>query len=201
MSAEVLPQSLAIYVIRAASTEGRSTVRFCFALGTSDRDWPHVTRRTLAYGDDDDLDDILGTVEPRLRALLHLAINAILYSTSAGVPWPIARSRIAAVRAGAKGRGKAKQARVANRVSELKGRYSSEDVFYLPGRIPISQLRAIEATERGHGGAELMSRFMVRGHWRRAPSSWRDSRLRWIEPYWKGPELAAIVEKEYQLKL
>jgi len=25
--------------------------------------------------------------------------------------------------------------------------------------------------------------------------------LRWIEPYWKGPELAAIVEREYKLKI
>jgi len=25
--------------------------------------------------------------------------------------------------------------------------------------------------------------------------------VRWIEPYWKGPELSAIIEKEYKLKI
>jgi hypothetical protein len=41
----------------------------------------------------------------------------------------------------------------------------------------------------------------VRGHWRRANPIWQDQRVRWIEPYWKGPDLAAIVEKEYRLKI
>ena len=86
-------------------------------------------------------------------------------------------------------------------MEELSGKYSSEDVFYLPGRIPISQLRALQQVERGANGHELMARFMVRGHWRRASRGWHDPRLRWIEPYWKGPELAAIVEKEYKLKI
>jgi hypothetical protein len=40
---------------------------------------------------------------------------------------------------------------------------------------------------------------MVRGHWRRAPEGWKDQRMRWIEPYWKGPDLAAIVERAYKL--
>lgn len=46
-----------------------------------------------------------------------------------------------------------------------------------------------------------MARFLVRGHWRRAARSWADRRVRWIEPYWKGPELAPIIEKEYRLKI
>jgi hypothetical protein len=41
---------------------------------------------------------------------------------------------------------------------------------------------------------------MVRGHWRRAAKSWTDQRLRWIEPYWKGPDVAAIIERAYRLK-
>lgn len=44
-----------------------------------------------------------------------------------------------------------------------------------------------------------MHRFMVRGHWRRANSNWKDQRMRWIEPYWKGPDLATIIERQYQL--
>ncbi|MBM4321625.1 MAG: hypothetical protein FJ125_17200, partial [Deltaproteobacteria bacterium] len=49
-----------------------------------------------------------------------------------------------------------------------------------------------------HG--KLMHRFMVRGHWRRPAASWKEQRPRWIEPYWKGPDMAAIVEREYRLK-
>jgi D-alanine-D-alanine ligase len=58
-------------------------------------------------------------------------------------------------RSESRSRGKAKQARVAHRVEELSGKYSSEDVFYLPGRIPISQLRALEAMERQANGHEV----------------------------------------------
>jgi hypothetical protein len=41
---------------------------------------------------------------------------------------------------------------------------------------------------------------MVHGHWRRPARSWTEQRLHWIEPYWKGPNLAAIIEKQYRLK-
>jgi hypothetical protein len=44
-----------------------------------------------------------------------------------------------------------------------------------------------------------MKRLMVRGHWRCANPSWQDQALRWIEPYWKGPEMAAVIEKEYRM--
>jgi hypothetical protein len=45
-----------------------------------------------------------------------------------------------------------------------------------------------------------LRRHMVRGHWRRAAKNWTDRRLRWIEPYWKGPDMAAIIEHAYRLK-
>jgi hypothetical protein len=38
-------------------------------------------------------------------------------------------------------------------------------VFFLPGRIPISQLRRLQQAEREPRGGELMARFMVRGNW------------------------------------
>ncbi len=31
------------------------------------------------------------------------------------------------------------------------------------------------------------------------PKSWKDQRLLWIEPYWKGPELGALIERAYEL--
>ena len=47
---------------------------------------------------------------------------------------------------------------------------------------------------------KISARFMVRGHWRRANPSRTDQRQRWIEPYWKGPEIATVIEREYRLR-
>jgi len=41
---------------------------------------------------------------------------------------------------------------------------------------------------------------MVRGHWRRAAVHWTDQHMRWIQPYWKGPDMATIIERTYKLK-
>jgi len=30
--------------------------------------------------------------------------------------------------------------------------------------------------------------------------NWTHHRLRWIEPYWKGPDMAAIIEHAYRLE-
>ena len=206
-------QVLTIYVKRLPALDGRHGSSLSMVLDARDGRWPDLLRRELRFDEDDDLDRILGGGLPggeggadaprsaEMRRLAHVAVNAILYATSADVAWPLSESPVRRLRARGRGLGKAKQARIAHRAQELRRRYSDEDVFYLPGKIPISQLRALQRAERGPRGSELMARFMVRGHWRRAARGWRDRRLRWIEPYWKGPELAAIVEKEYKLEI
>jgi len=78
-------------------------------------------------------------------------------------------------------------------------RWSSDQVVFLPGTIDISRVRQLEALERAPGGRELLQRFLVRGHWRRPNPSWHDQSMRWIEPYWKGPDLAPTIEKAYRL--
>ena len=206
---------LTVYVKRVPAPEGRRGVSFSMVFDAGDGRWPHLLRRVLCFGEDDDLDDILASRLPdagagqaaetsplsAMRPLVHLAINAILYSTSADVAWPLSESPIRRLRARGRQLGKAGQARLAHRARDLHRQYSDEDVFFLPGRIPISRLRRLQQTEREPRGGELMARFMVRGHWRRAARGWRDRRLRWIEPYWKGPELAMIIEREYKLEL
>jgi hypothetical protein len=121
-----------------------------------------------------------------LRGLLQVAINAILYATSAGVA-PEPRPSPTA------GRPKRPGSRWEAPV------FTSETVFFLPGAIEISQVRRLQELERVPSGRGLLHRFMVRGHWRWPPTAWRDQRVRWIEPYWKGPDLAAIVERTYKL--
>ncbi len=75
----------------------------------------------------------------------------------------------------------------------------SEDVYHLPGHIEISRIRQYRQLERFSEGRRLLHRFMVRGHWRRPAKDWQDQRLRWIEPYWKGPDIAAVIERMYKL--
>ncbi|MBI2894429.1 MAG: SEC-C domain-containing protein [Deltaproteobacteria bacterium] len=121
-----------------------------------------------------------------LPLLLRLVVNAILYATSAGAePEERAMPRAAARRHRA-----APPARPA---------FSSESVYFLPGAIEISQLRRLQDLQRIPSGRQLFHRFMVRGHWRRPRKDWKDRRLRWIEPYWKGPDLAAVIERTYKL--
>jgi len=49
---------------------------------------------------------------------------------------------------------------------------------------------------------QLGTRFMVRGHWRQQPfgpgSSQR--RLVWIKPYFKGPDMAELINRPYVVR-
>jgi len=46
---------------------------------------------------------------------------------------------------------------------------------------------------------ELSVRYVVRGHWRQQPCGPGNTerRLTWIAPYWKGPEWAEVVKRDY----
>ena len=122
-----------------------------------------------------------------LRALLHVVLNAVLYAVSPGVERKHRKSPCGV------------QSKKTN--SELQTTlFSKEDVFFLPGAIEISHLRNFQQLERIPSGRTILHRFMVRGHWRRASPGWRDQRMRWIAPYWKGPDIAAVIERTYKLK-
>lgn len=124
-----------------------------------------------------------GKIPPPLAGLVHVVVNALLYATSPGREaqrWRDPSDRQDAASASKEG-------------------YSSDEVWFLPGAIKISQLRQLQELERVPSGRKLFHRHMVRGHWRRPPKSWKDQRLRWIEPYWKGPDLGAVIERAYAL--
>ncbi|MFY0539486.1 hypothetical protein [Nannocystis pusilla] len=111
-------------------------------------------------------------------------INAILHATSAESESQ--RREPPAKRAEARPRGPARH-------------YSSETIHFLPGKIDISLLRRIQQVIRG-GGGELLHRSLVRGHFRGPHPAWKDQRVKFIEPYWRGPPDASIVERPYRLK-
>lgn len=208
------PRVLTVYVTRVKAPGDAMGLNLSFFMDGRDGRWPYLVGRDLFVRPGDKLDAILDShfpestthqrdpifSSPELGRLVHLVVNALLYSTSLPLPLPVRESPLRKVQRSAKGRGDKKRARVAHRLDDLRKEHSADDVFFLPGRISISQVRRLQELERGEEGRGLLARFMVRGHWRHANPDWEDQRLRWIEPYWKGPEMAALIEREYELE-
>lgn len=207
----VAVRSLTIYVTRIPAARGELGISLSFLLDPNMGAWPWILIRDLDVAPDDVLDEIVESRFPdshnldpvfaaaELRQLVQLVINAILFAASSPT-WPVIASPLKKAER-RKSRGDAKeQARTRRRIESLRSDHTGEDVWHLPGRIPISQVRALRELQRGSDGGALFARFMVRGHWRRAPETWRDRSPRWIEPYWKGPELGDIVERQYHMK-
>ena len=183
------------YVTERPGGAGR-VLSIAFAFDALGADLPSLVRYEVPAGDAQSLRAFLDSVAPRVvaepevrdsspaRGLLRLVLNAVLYATSAGVT-PEARSLT-------------RRARPAG--SSTFRPLESDSVFFLPGTIDIRRVRQLEELSRAPGGRAMFARFMVRGHWRRPAKNWMDRRLRWIEPYWKGPDLAAVIEKAYRLR-
>jgi hypothetical protein len=202
------PRIVTVYLKHLAAALGARRLSVSVVIDRPSPAWPELCRRELSFAEDDHLEAILTSPReervaplPEMRQLLHLVVNAVLYANSANLAWPLTQSPIRRLKARAGGGGAGRKRRAARQARELAKTYSNEDVFHLPGRIPISQLRALQRVGSTGEGQELMTRFLVRGHWRRAARGWRDQTVRWIEPYWKGPELAAIIEREYKLEV
>jgi hypothetical protein len=162
---------------------------FVFLADPYDGEWPYMISRSVSTDGKRNLDEILDShpedstdplfFAPEMAELLRLAVNAVLYTTSAEY-----RSEPRAP--GPPG------------LSSKHATLSGDEVYYLPGRIRIG---ASSEGKRPAGGGEtiLHKRFWVRGHWRRPNTSWKDQRVRWIEPYLKGPDAAVVIEREYEV--
>lgn len=190
-------QVVTVYVTEERTAEDRF-LSMHFALDSVGADPPYLTVHKIPLSEHTLVSRFLENLAPRpvtdppvqdshpLRSLLHITVNAILYATSAGVAPDLRRHPEVPSRA--------LPANAGPRV------FSSDEVYFLPGKIDISRVRRLRELERVETGRRILHRFMVRGHWRRAAAKWADQRLRWIEPYWKGPDIAAVVERAYRLK-
>lgn len=170
----------------------------CFAFDALGADLPVMEEHSIPLSGDEPLQDWLSCVAPLavddavaqtnpLRGLLQVVLNAVLYATSAGVESEL---RPAPSKATAKPR--------------LRGGppvvFSSDQVFFLPGAIEISQVRDLRQLDRDSEGRQVLRRFMVRGHWRRPRADAKEKKLSWVRPHWKGPDMATIIERTYKLK-
>jgi len=226
-SGQVLPlRILTVYVLRIPAIDPDiSNLDLDFVFDPCCEKWPYLLSRELWVRPEADLAGILDSrppdltaqtvdpvfLQPEMKKLVHICVNAILYAGSAHLDRIRLESRAAgrpekkapapkagSVRAG--GEGGRREPPRDGEGGKAEEETSAEEVFFLPGKIPISQVagyRRLPATETGR---KILKRFLVRGHWRRANWTWNDQRLRWIEPYWKGPDLGRIIEKQYLLK-
>lgn len=182
-----------VYVTERHQSLAR-TLDVTFAFDALGADLPSLVHYDVPTSDEGSIRDFLESLAPRTlveppvpdtspaRGLLRLVLNAILYTTSADV---VVETRLLAP-----------SRRPPSTTPIAPG---SDSVFFLPGKIDISQIRKFQELTRAPGGREQLVRFMVRGHWRRAAKNWTDQRMRWISPYWKGPDMAAVIEKAYRL--
>jgi len=208
---------LTVYVVRGEVAARGTDLRLAFLFDRSDEDedadvWPYLLARDLVVRPEDRLDAILEShhddlppggpdpvfLAPEMKKLVHLAINAVLYSTSRLLE-PVSVGPPRRPGAPERRRKKGGLGKGSGPGHSSPKAYSDEDVYHLPGTIDISSLKRFQDLERSEGGRQVLRRFMVRGHWRRANATWTDQRLRWIEPYWKGPDMGMIIERDYRL--
>ncbi|MBK8263687.1 MAG: SEC-C domain-containing protein [Nannocystis sp.] len=185
-----------VYVMERAAPDGGRGIRLAITCDPGGDVWPHLLVRDLWITPGADLEAALTSRFPGLdddlaplfacapiRSLVQLILNAILYATSAD----------------ARAEPREPEAPVERRPVERVVR-TSESIHFLPGTIDITTLRAIQRARRGASDLQIIHQAMVRGHWRGAGADWKDQRVRWIKPYWRGPSAATVIERHYSLR-
>jgi hypothetical protein len=193
-------RAVTVYIADAPGqrSEGERTIRVTLAIDAIGADWPYLLSRVLPLDPGKNVSDLVeahlpeaeGSQDPthrsgRLARVLRVVLNAVFYATSAGVEHVPKKSQQPPQKAGS---------------SKKAALQTSDEVYHLPGFIDLELARRVESLERAPGGRALLHRFMVRGHWRRAAPGWADQRVRWVAPYWKGPDMAAVIERAYRLR-
>ena len=187
-----------VFVTEHEHGDEHRSLDVCFALDAQGADLPVLVEHVVPLDGEALVQAHLDSVAPLamedaqahtnpLRGLLQVVINAVLFATSAGVD--VETRRAPEARALAKRNHGGPQVML-----------SSEDVFFLPGAIEISQVRRLSDLQRHSKGRSVLRRFMVRGHWRRARADAAEQRMHWVRPHWKGPDMATVIERTYKLK-
>lgn len=159
-------------------------------------------------GDGPSIGDVIGHTEDEAvfyedgLHFFRIVVNAILYLASTDPDLSLRASPVAAMQAQAKAtlNGYKRHAleQELERYSKLDGAVVGEN---LP---PIIAGRPHSHGPSGSPGldAHYDRRFLVRGHWRNQAHG-EEMKLRkliWIQPYWKGPEMAEMVNKPYEVR-
>jgi len=194
-------EHFAISVVHARSIEeiGLSQV---INIDAGQRKWSEIRALLGAYLNVEEVGPT-GRSIPQGQSILSLAINTLVYINSTSVrreemfppEYYLALQKLP----GAKGKKK-------KRAEELVARFKSRGWIRIGFNPPPAP--ANEAT-RG----KISTRFQVRGHFNsywmnKAPEGARIVRekggkqlvVKWLQPFWKGPEFAQQVERNYKVK-
>lgn len=131
----------------------------------------------------------------------RIVLNAILYLSSDQAETQLAHTPRAALEARAEAvlsiPKRKKILREARQYSEL----DCMEVGASVGSIIIQKMQEGPGSEN-HGGGKPVVRFMVRGHWRNQAfgAGRTDRKLIWIKPFYKGPDVATVINKPYLVK-
>lgn len=131
----------------------------------------------------------------------RMVLNAILYLSSDSAETIAVKSSQAEIVEKAS---RIESASKRRKALQALGRFSELDfneVGSTVGTIIIQKDKAIESGKPALGSKPNV-RFMVRGHWRQQPfgQNGQERKLTWIRPYFKGPDLAVLINKPYQVK-
>lgn len=135
-------------------------------------------------------------------SFFRLILNSILYITSNNPDiTQVLSKRNTAIKSSEKIRSQVKSKKAkqqAKKLSELDYHLVGKDV----GQIIINKDIKSSDTTQKNNNIEYAVRFLVRGHWRNQAcgSELTDRRLVWIKPYYKGPEMADLINRPYIAK-
>lgn len=134
-------------------------------------------------------------------AFYRIVLNAVLYLSSDAAELTAKESPHREIEDKAKGIASLQKRR---KLLQTKGRHTALDYQEVGASVGPIVIRKgeVDGHETGKGSGKPLVRFMVRGHWRRQPHGQenQDRKLIWIRPHYKGPDLAATINKPYLVK-
>jgi len=172
-------------------------------------DWETLTPDNLGIGlsvnvnDDTIAHQVDDTFYTDGLAFYRIILNAVLYLSSDQAELTAKASPRREIEDKAKGIASLDKRR---KLLQTTGRYTALDYQEIGASVgPIVIQKGESESGAGSstgGGSKPLVRFMVRGHWRRQPhgSENQERKLVWIRPYYKGPDLAATINKPYLVK-
>lgn len=130
--------------------------------------------------------------------------NCILYLSSRTADLVFKNSPLSEEIKRLQGAGKRRRKQAKGMLSFKRSQYSRLDYLHVGGKITVAPFRPFFSGDALEGMRRvLIKRLLVRGHWRNQPYGPQSAlrKLIFVEPYWRGPELADEVNKPYEVKL
>jgi len=170
-------------------------------------DWETLTPENLGIGLSVNVND--GTIahqdDDRFYTdgltFYRIILNALLYLSSDQAELTVKASPCKEIEDRARGITSRPKRR---KLLQTTNRYSTLDYQEVGASVDpiVIQKCATEGSGVGNFSGKPLVRFIVRGHWRRqshGPEN-QERKLIWIRPYYKGPDLAATINKPYLVK-